>query len=355
MKDFGKESGKVLGIKWDLDEDSFYFTTNELECTENGESLTRRVMLSKIAGIYDLQGIIDPIMLQGKLILQEATRRQLQWDEPVTNDLAKEWDKWVLSMKNISDLKIPRCFKPTDFDDAYLELHHYSDASEKAYGCCTYLRAVNRWGAIHTDLIVSKTKIAPLKTVSIPTCRLELQGAVLAAKMDSLLKRELDIDLQESWFWTDSEVVLKYLANESKRFSVFVSNRISIIRNLSNVSQWNYVVGLDNPADILSRGQSLSMLDLNKWFKGPDMLRQHKCDWNIRKLDKKLSSQDPEVRKSRTVTVNMVKTKFEDPLQKIIEHYSSYFRMQNGCFHVRTDWTLALLREKYWIVKAKKG
>ena len=198
VKDFGKESGKVLGIKWDLDEDSFYFTTNELECTENGESLTRRVMLSKIAGIYDLQGLIGPITLQGKLILQEATRRQLQWDEPVTSDLAKEWDKWVLSMENISDLKIPRCFKPTDFDDAYLELHHYSDASEKAYGCCTYLRAVNRWGAIHTDLIVSKTKIAPLKTVSIP--RLELQGAVLAAKMDSLLRRELDIDLQESWF-----------------------------------------------------------------------------------------------------------------------------------------------------------
>ena len=211
VKDFGKESGKVLDIKWDLDEDSFYFTANESECTENGENLTRRVMLSKIAGIYDLQGLIGPITLQGKLILQEATRRQLEWDEPVTSHLAKEWDKWVLSIENISDLKIPRCFKPADFDDAYLELHHYFDASETTYGCCTYLRAVNRWGAIHTDLIVSKTKIAPLKTVSIP--RLELQGAVLAAKIDSLLRRELD--LQESWFWTDSEVVLKYLANKS--------------------------------------------------------------------------------------------------------------------------------------------
>ena len=92
--------------------------------------------------------------------------------------------------------------------------------------------------------------------------RLELTAAAMAAKMDSMLKSELDMELQESVFWSDSTTVLKYLNNESTRFPTFVANRVTLIRELSNISQWRYVNTSLNPADSASR--SLQMLFLNR-------------------------------------------------------------------------------------------
>ena len=80
---------------------------------------------------------------------------------------------------------------------------------------------------------------------------------MLSAKISQQLKQELDIaeDISvEEFFWADSEVVLKYISNESKRFKVFVANNVQMIRNKTNLSQGNYVTPTDNPADSASRG-----------------------------------------------------------------------------------------------------
>ena len=133
-------------------------------------------------------------------------------------------------------MRVPRCIKPLEFNDASLELHHFSDSSRVALGCSSYLRSVNKQGKIHVALVVSKSKVAPIKSMTIP--RLELQAAVMAAKMDATLTKELDLDLGPSQFWTDSEIVLKYIANESRRFHVFVSNRVSVIQQITKLEQW---------------------------------------------------------------------------------------------------------------------
>ena len=149
--------------------------------------------------------------------------------------LQKKWNNWLSALDSVTELKISRCIKPHQFNDAHVELHHFSDASQLAYGSCSYPRCVNRTGQVHVSLIMSKSRVAPIKSITIP--RLELQAAVLSARIDSLLLGELDLTLGPSYFWTDSEIVIKYIHNESRRFQVFVENRVSIIHQLTAVEQ----------------------------------------------------------------------------------------------------------------------
>ena len=101
-------------------------------------------------------------------------------------------------------------------------------------------------------LVMAKSRLAPLKQVSIP--RLELSAAVLSVELETLLRRELDVHLIGFTFWTESEIVRSYIHNESKRYKVFVANRISLIQQHSEPAQWLHVDGTQNTADVVSRG-----------------------------------------------------------------------------------------------------
>jgi len=81
---------------------------------------------------------------------------------------------------------------------------------------------------VHVSFMLGKARVAPLKHVTIP--HLELTAAVLAVRADIMVRKALELDLKSSTFWTDSQSVLKYVANENARFCTFVANRISVIR-----------------------------------------------------------------------------------------------------------------------------
>ena len=136
-----------------------------------------------------------------------------------------------------------RCVKPSHYDDDFMELHIFYDASERAYGCSLYLRCVNKFGNVHISLICSKNKLAPSKTMSIP--RLELHAVHLAAKMDHNFRTELSqLTLGQSTFWSDSTIVLAYIKNTSiLRYQVFVANRVSFLLDRTNASQWHHIPG----------------------------------------------------------------------------------------------------------------
>ena len=125
------------------------------------------------------------------------------WDSPIPEEYSKRWEAWLKELPKLENLKIKRCFKPPDFGEVVsAELHHFSDASQRGYGVVSYLLLTNAKEIRHCSFVMGKSRLAPLKTITIPC--LELLAAVLATKLDKSIKREIDIPINDSVFWTDS-------------------------------------------------------------------------------------------------------------------------------------------------------
>lgn len=118
------------------------------------------------------------------------------------------------------------------------------------------------------------------QTVTVP--RMELTAAAVAVKMDQILKQELDMQLEESLFWTDSMTVLKYIENDAARYKTFVANRVSLIREASKPSQWRFVNSSENPADHVSRGlKAENLMGSDDWIEGPPFLLRPCDEWPV--------------------------------------------------------------------------
>ena len=102
-------------------------------------------------------------------------------------------------------------------------------------------------GKIPVSFVMSKTRVPPLRQLSIP--RLELQAALLAVRLADSVKREFTIQVSDTVFWSDSKTVLLYISNESRRFHTFFANRVSEIQDSSSSTQWRFVADRLNPAD----------------------------------------------------------------------------------------------------------
>lgn len=127
-------------------------------------------------------------------------------------------------------VKIPRWIGYTQ-EIIHVSLQGFSDASEKACAGVVYIRTIRLDGTISCNLVAAKTKVAPLKKTSIP--RLELKAAVLVAQLMSSVKKAIAIPTIQQQSWTDSTIVLHWLANHPSRWKTFVANPV-FIRHLSH-------------------------------------------------------------------------------------------------------------------------
>jgi hypothetical protein len=168
-------------------------------------------------------------------------------------------------------LSIPRNIKCRE--PVKLEIHGFCDASKDAYGAVIYIRSLNATGVYHNNLLCSKSRVAPLRATTIP--QLELCAALLLAKLYVKGRNSIKLNIDGTYFWTDSTTVLDWLAAETMNEKIFVANRISEISTLTNPDHWHHVAGVENPADAISRG--LSPTELVKsisWWHGPNWLNQ---------------------------------------------------------------------------------
>jgi hypothetical protein len=114
------------------------------------------------------------------------------WDDELSSENTNRWQQWLDGLSRLEDFKVSRCVQPQDFGEiAEAKLHHFSDGSTAAYGAVSYLRLVNRDGHVHCTLLMAKSRLAPMSTMTVP--RLELSAAVTAVKLDSLLRKEVNI------------------------------------------------------------------------------------------------------------------------------------------------------------------
>ena len=265
---------RILGMSWNITTDQFEFNINL-----PSKPLTRRGILSVLSSLYDPIGFLSPVVLKPKLLLQQLCKRGLGWDDGISESDADQWNEWLCSLPSLRRFKIDRCFKPVGFGRVVSqELHHFADASMDAYGACSYLRLTDECGKVHCVLLLGKSRLAPIKTMSIP--RLELSAAVLSVRLDIFLRKELRFNNGSSTFWSDSMAVLHIIRNSRKRFPVFVANRVSVIERHSDITDWKHVPSSLNPADIITRFTTVtSFLKCDRWLHGPEFLSDSEQSW----------------------------------------------------------------------------
>ena len=267
MKDLGLggESGVVqrsLGLCWEFTMDTFTFRV-----TTDDKPFGKPMVNS----LYDPLGLVAPVTIQGRALLRELTTNACHWDTPLPKDSLKEWEMWRDSLQDLKELHIPRTYAMKSLTKVrQTELCVFSDASTRAIGAVAYLRTLDENGQTAVGFVLGKAKLAPLSEPTIP--RLELCAAVLAVEMAELILDEIDLKIDAVKFYCDSKVVLGYINNESKRFYVYVHNRVERIRQSTKPDQWHYVPTEHNPADHASRGIPASQLASTSWFTGPPFL-----------------------------------------------------------------------------------
>jgi len=279
-------------------------------------------------------------MITAKVFMQKLCRRGASWEEPLSEDERTEWRKWVHELERLHDVRVPRCVKPSqNFTACRCQLHHFCDASARAYAAVSYLRMETGCGQIYCVFLIGKAQVAPLKVCTIP--RMELTAAVLAAQLDQLIKRELPLDLSEPVFWSDSTAVLQSLQNSHKRFPVFVANRLPKIEDCSKPSQWRFVNSKANPADEATRGLSVKKLaHSSQWLTGPQFLWQVEKHWPKSPLP---SKENPFVC-SKIVNKQVVAS--DEATDRLIQRFSSLYRLKKA-----TSW---LLRYKLFLLRKLK-
>ena len=235
---------RSLGVFWDLETDAFTFKVSLPE-----KPFTRRGVLSIVNSVYDPLGFAVPVMLEGRKILQqlvhmgERTKENntpLAWDDPLPTAMINRWTRWRDSLVELQNLSALRCYRPKDFGSVTrAELHAFSDASQDDIGATVYLRQFNEANKVSMALVYGQARVAPLNPTSIP--RLELCGAVLAVQAAQRVIKEINLKISDVTYYTDSKVVLGYITNESRRFYVYVANRVELIRSMSTLEQWRLI------------------------------------------------------------------------------------------------------------------
>lgn len=282
------ENERVLGISWNTIQDVFSFWAPR---DDNGclsaftiKYPTKRTVLSTVMSLFDPIGLLAPITVLGKILIQDLWRSGCEWDQPIANENSEKWVQWMDMFKKIDGIKLPRSYfgKVYSNDFGPIQLHVFCDAGENAYGCVGFFRIVIE-GIVRCSLVMARSKVAPLKQLSIP--RLELQAAVLGARMALTIRENHSISIQQVFFWTDSLTVLSWIKSDQRQYKPFVGFRIGEILSLTTLSEWNWVPTKQNIADILTKWtRSPDLSPDSPWFQGPDFLYLSQESWPKQRL-----------------------------------------------------------------------
>lgn len=296
------EKSKTLGVYWSGTDDILMFNIIEKETTRK-VSISKRSILSDIAQIFDPLGLIAPCVVIAKIILQKLWSYKLSWDESIPSDLDTTWRNFKSELSCINNLRIPR--RVVCDDSVLIEIHGFADASSSAYGGCVYIRSIDKNGRIQVTLLGAKSRVAPVKSVTIP--RLELCAALLLSQLIDKVRNSLNLNIQKYFLWSDSSVCLCWIKTSPNLLQTFIGNRVSQIQSLTDPLDWNHVRTEDNPADYLSRGVSPKNISSCKnWWNGPVWLSKSEEFWP--KSSIKFPSDIPGMRKQ----INTFKVEYCD-------------------------------------------
>ncbi|XP_046800970.1 uncharacterized protein LOC124421481 [Lucilia cuprina] len=305
---------KTLGMSWNPTQDIFLFRFNLPDVSNP----TKRSILSIVAKIFDLLGLLSPIVVRCKMLLQEMWVQNIGWDDPLNNSLTLMWLQIKADLEHIHEITIPRYVFTSE--NILGEIHGFADASQRAFGCCIYYRVLEN-GSYKTTLLIAKSKVAPIKAQSLP--RLELCACVLLSRTWSKIKPKIGKFVSSIFFWTDSKIVLQWLKIHSSTLNCFVANRVSELQEQAQDVIWRHVPSKSNPADIVSRGCSATDLPSTIWFNGPKFIFEDVSNWPANITDES----DEILERRKTALKCTTNDITESVIDEIIDKHSSYYKI----------------------------
>ncbi|XP_038120004.1 uncharacterized protein LOC119770021 [Culex quinquefasciatus] len=249
---------------------------------------------------------------------QQQQRNQVQPRQEINNRY--RWTEFYQQLPELSKISVDRCAFVEN--PVHVEYHVFVHTFEAAYGACIYARSISQSGLVKISLLAAKSRPAGLKKVTL--ARLELCAALIAAWLYRKVVQALKMEGTESWFWSDSTVVLAWLRSPSYVWPTFVANRVSHIQELTKGHRWNHVKGTENPADLVSRGvMPKDLVGLRLWFYGPKWLESFEEYWS---RVKPLEVDEPaeELLEKRENVLIMSASPKPHPL---IDRYGSYWKL----------------------------
>ncbi|XP_055605504.1 uncharacterized protein LOC129753684 [Uranotaenia lowii] len=267
---------KILGLLWDSHADKFSFSNQVID----NLTATKRQVLSEIQKVFDPLGLLSPIIINGKLLMQELWESKLDWDQPLPKELEDKWNWFKKQIYEINHISIPRHVPSAG---VLVELHGFSDAAKPGYGAAIYVR-VDNGNNILSHLLCAKSRVSPAKSKqtnqddTIP--RKELRAASLLADLMHKIKQTILFPIQGIYYWTDSMVTLDWINKPAHAWPTFIANRVTSIQEKTTITCWHHVRSKDNPADLISRGVSSKKLASSAlWWSGPEFLKGTGESW----------------------------------------------------------------------------
>ncbi|XP_055645281.1 uncharacterized protein LOC129781728 [Toxorhynchites rutilus septentrionalis] len=277
-------SERVLGMLWETHTDELRFSAtlpgDIAHIVKTETKPTKSQILRCVMTLFDPLGLLAPFLVFGKMLIQSVWRLGIDWDDQVDDEVYGRWLQWIEMFNHINEIRIPRSYfrKAGVCSFRNIEIHTFVDAGKDACSCVVYFRIVNRTGDVEVALVAAKTKVAPLKPITVP--RMELQACVLGARLAKFVIEGHAFPSISSYFWSDSSTALSWINADPRKYSPFVTFRVGEILENTNRADWRWVPSQQNPADEATKWGSGPYFNTHSiWYSGPDFLRLSKDNW----------------------------------------------------------------------------
>ena len=331
----GKHVG-LLGLLWDSKEDIITVDIGELylgkrkrgkspEIIEDdltgklAKQFTRRIIVGKVASVYDPLGLLTPVTAKYKLQLHDLCGKKLDWDDRIPEEYFNTWLNNIEEMQTLGDIRFPRSVVPSDAANLKISYIISSDASEEIAITSVHSRMLKTDGTYHVQLIMAKSKI--ITNLTVP--RAELKGMVMGASLGHCITRCTEDRLDEVVHVTDSAICLYWLKQDQRPLQTGVRNAVLEIRRLTDLDSWYHIESAENVADIGTRRTVQPDMSPNSdWVSGKDWMKTSGAQMPLKTLeeislnsaDKKLAAQETKNKDIGGIVLHNLKTKVSERL-----------------------------------------
>ena len=215
------ESLQRLGFKWDRNNNTLVVSRGTNSTIT--KSLTQRLVLILVSKVYKPIGLVAPLSVGARLILKDIWRVNGKcWDDEITKDTVDRFLAWHVELPQLAEITIPISYFSGPLQ--HLELQMFGDSSQDVFSASGFLTAqvICTSGGTTTELasVLSKSRVAPMKVMTVR--KLELQAALLVARLKREISRAIRVTVYKVFMWTDSTIVLQWI-NSTNKHPIFIS------------------------------------------------------------------------------------------------------------------------------------